>query len=243
MANLSRLRETDLFGRYYLKIPNGVRFDGYYECLKAIRALVLSGEWSSSVTGYYLNATGDHDAVRISYWTASPQDARKTVDRYVAEHRLERTRPPIKPKRSRNSDGYGGEEIRFRRFLATYTQIGLEILETDLLNARSLFASFRWQVMRAGRTYKPHFSKTFEDQSFFYNSLSPAEKEQFWLDLSHWPDPQRVDWAHMFVNMVLAADWFPVWANFHSPQPPLSISEINKLVKWMGFQIPQNWRP
>jgi hypothetical protein len=116
-------------------------------------------------------------------------------------------------------------------------------METDLLNARSLFATFRWQVMRAGGTYKPHFSRTFADQSFFYNSLSPAEKEQFWLDLSHWPDSHQVDWAHMFVNMVLAVDWFPVWANFHSPQPVLSISEINKLVKWMGFQIPQNWRP
>jgi hypothetical protein len=85
--------------------------------------------------------------------------------------------------------------------------------------------------------------ETFECQSFFFNSLSGREKKQFWRDLAHWPNPNKVDWAHMFVNMVLGADWFPVWQHFHSPQRPLSFSEINKRIKPMGFQIPENWSP
>jgi hypothetical protein len=237
------LKETDLFGRFYLKAPNGGRFEGYYNSLNAIRALVLGREWLRSVTGYYINISGNYDAVRLSYWTVSPEHAREVVNRFVTEHGLKHIKQPTIPKHARNSHAYGGEEMRFRRFLATYTQIGLEIMETDLLNARSLFATFRWQVMRAGKPYKPHFLRTFENQSFFYNALSSAEKEQFWLDLAHWPDPQQVDWAHMFVNMVLGLDWFPVWDNFHSPQPPLSIAEINRRVKRMGFQIQQNWSP
>ena len=242
-VDLSRLSETDLYGRFYLKAPNGGRFRGYYHSLNVIRPLVRSKEWLRSVTGYYINVSGNNDIVRISYWTVSPEFAKKVVDRFGADHGLEHTRKPTIPEQTRNSDAYGGEEMRFRRYLATYTQIGLEIMETDLLNARILFAIFRWQVMRAGRAYKHHFLKTFENQSFFYNSLPASEKLQFWLDLAHWPDPQKVDWAHMFVNMVLGADWFPVWKNFHAPQPPLSIPEINELIKWMGFQIPHNWEP
>ena len=243
VVDLSRLSETDLYGRFYLKAPNGGRFRGYYHSLEVIRALVRSREWLESITGYYINVSGNNDIVRISYWTVSPEFAKKVVDRFGADHGLEHTRKPTIPEQTRNSDAYGGEELRFRRFLVTYTLMGLEIMETDLLNARSLFATFRWQVMRAGRPYKPHFLKTFQNQSFFYNSLSSAKKEQFWLDLAHWPNPKQVDWAHMFVNMVLGADWFPVWDNFHSPQAELSISEINQLVKNMGFQIPQNWSP
>jgi hypothetical protein len=243
IVDLSRLKETDLFGRFYLRAPDGGRFRGYYSSVNAIRCLVLSTEWLKSVTGYYINVAGGLDAVRLSYWTISPQHTRMVVNRFVADHGLEYINPPTVPKHARNSDGYGGEELRFRRYLATYTLIGLEIMQTDLLHARSLFATFRWQVMRGGRPYKPHFLGTFENQSFFYNSLSLADKEQFWLDLAHWPDPKQVDWAHLFVNMVLGTDWFPVWENFHSPQPALSISEINELVKRMGFQIPQNWSP
>jgi len=55
--NLNRLRETDLFGRFLLKAPNGGRFDGYYRSLNAIRPLVRSKEWLRSVTGFYINVT------------------------------------------------------------------------------------------------------------------------------------------------------------------------------------------
>jgi hypothetical protein len=241
IPDLTQLRETDLFGRFYLKKPNGGRFRGYYESLNAIRPFLCSKEWLQSVTGYYVNVAGKRDAVRLSYWTTAPQQAIKIIDLFVSQKGLKHIKKPIIPEQARNAAGYGGEELRFRRFLATYTLIGLEIMETDLLHARRLFATFRWQVMRAGKPYRPHFLGTFEDQSFFFNSLSAHEKEQFWRDLAYWPDPNKVDWAHLFVNMVLAADWFPVWQHFHSPQQPLSFSEINQLVEPMGFQIPENW--
>jgi hypothetical protein len=241
IPDLDQLRETDLFGRFYLKKPNGGRFQGYYKSLNCMRPFLRSEDWLQSVTGYYVNVAGKQDAVRLSYWTTAPEQTRKIVDHFVSGNGLKHIEKPIIPERARNSAGYGGEELRFRRFLFTYTLIGLEIMGTDLLHARRLLATFRWQVMRAGKPYRPHFLRTFEDQSFFFNSLSAAEREQFWRDLAYWPDPNKVDWAHLFVNMVLGADWFPIYQHFHSPQRPLSFSEINKLVEPMGFQIPANW--
>ncbi|MEJ2234350.1 MAG: hypothetical protein P8X67_10515 [Syntrophobacterales bacterium] len=193
IPDLTQLRETDLFGRFYLKKPNGGRFRGYYESLNAIRPFLCSKEWLQSVTGYYVNVAGKRDAVRLSYWTTAPQQAIKIIDLFVSQNDLKHIEKPFIPEHARNAAGYGGEELRFRRFLATYTLIGLEIMETDLLHARRLFATFRWQVMRAGKPYRPHFLGTFEDQSFFFNSLSAREREQFWRDLAYWPNPDKVD--------------------------------------------------
>jgi hypothetical protein len=106
-------------------------------------------------------------------------------------------------------------------------------------------ATFHWQVMAARRPYKPHFLQTFESQSPFYCSLPEMEKDQFCKDLSHWPNPPQVDWAHFLVNMVLACDWVvpECWKYFLSQTPPLSIARINDLVKEQGFHIPDNWQP
>jgi hypothetical protein len=140
---------------------------------------------------------------------------------------------------------YGNEEMRFRRYLSTYAPIGLEIMEADLLHSRRLFATFRLRVMRAHEPYRPHFSKTFESQSPFYNSLSVQEQEQFWHDMEHWPNRRHVDWAHLFVNMVLGFDWIGPrqWPQFRSPKAPLPISKINEILEEVGFSIPDGWEP
>jgi len=239
--NLNRITETDLFGTFHLRVPGGDKYAGYYSSLDAIRPLLNSEEWKENITGFYLNVAGDFDGVRISYWTTSPEQTQQTVDEFVAEHGLEYIRNPSTPVQTRNSQQYGGEELRFRRFLATYTQIGLDIMEADLLNARRLFATFRLKVMIGRQPYKPHFIGTFENHSPFYNDFSDAEKDQFWLDIAHWPNPPQVDWAHMMVNMVLGCDWNQIFQQ--ASLPPLSISEINQIIRNQGFQIPQDWQP
>lgn len=243
--NLSLIKETDLFGRFFLKAPDGGRFSSYYCSLNAIRPLVRSKEWLKNVTGFYINVAGDYDAVRLSYFTTYSDQTIEVVDNFVAKHKLINIRNPENPHHEKISENYGREELRFRKFLATYTLIGLDIMKADLLNARCLFAKFRWQIMRARKPYKPHFIGTFENQSSFYKSLTPAEKDQFWRDLNHWPNPPQVDWAHLFVNMILGCDWIrrEEWKMFLSPQIPLSIQEINKRIWEQGFQIPENWCP
>ena len=237
------MSETDLFGRFHLTIPGGRRFDGYYASLDAIRPLVSGEHWRNSVTGFYINVTGDLNAVRLSCFTATPEIVRDVVESFVDKQELQHCQSPEVPSPSTVSQGYGGEELRFRRFLATYTLVGLEIMQADLFNARCLLATFRWQVMLARKPYKPHFSQTFESQSPFYRSLPEMEKDQFLKDLSNWPNPRQVDWAHLLVNMILGCDWVGCWDYFLSQKPPLSIARINELVKEQGFQIPDDWRP
>ena len=246
MINLKHLTESDLFGKFYLRAPGGGEFAGYYSSLDAIRPLLESKEWTENTTGFYINVADDnYDAVRLSYWTTSPKQTRQVVDEFKRQHGLEYQREPGVPSQTRNSDGYGGEELRFRKFLTIYTQIGLDIMAADLLNTRCLFATFRLQVMISRQAYKPHFEGTFQTHSPFYNSLSQNEKDQFWSDLAHWPNPAQVDWAHMMVNMVLGCDWNGLISHIASGefQPPFSISEINNMVRDQGFQIPSDWLP
>lgn len=244
MIDLDHLTETDLFGRFLLKTPGGDRFSGYYRSLDAIRPLLYSEDWLGSVTGFYINVAGEFNSVRLSYFAPSPDLPQMAVDRFASDRQLE-VEIPEPPHHIKISREYGGEELRFRRFLSMYAPIGLEIMETDLLHARCLFATFRWQVMRAREPYRPHFSETFESQSAFYNSLRIEEQDQFWRGLVHWPNPPQVDWAHLFVNMVLGCDWNgpQLWPLFLCPQPPLPIQEINKVVAELGFQIPAGWHP
>ena len=135
--------------------------------------------------------------------------------------------------------------------------IGLDIMKGDFLEySQCLFTTFRWQIMREGKPYKNHFIGTFEEYSPFYNSLSIDEREKIWCDFSNWPnkDMGQVDWAHMFVNMVLGFDWHyepKIWKKFYKPKEPLSLHDINGILEIMEryyfnvnlFRIPENWKP
>lgn len=238
--DLSKLKETNLFGRFFLKASEGGRFDGYYCSLEAMYPLLTSKQWVESVTGYYINVGGDFDAVRLSYFTSSPDQPKEVVDDFVAKHGLKNIKNPTLLAHTRNSEGYGGEELRFRRFLSTYGLIGLDIMKRDLFHSRCLLAIFRWQIFRERKDCRDHFMPTFQKLSSTFNSLDENDKEQLWEDLNHWPNPPQVDWAHFLVNMVLGCDWNWVFG-LPYPQSPLSISEINEIVNETGFQIPEEW--
>jgi hypothetical protein len=47
----------------------------------------------------------------------------------------------------------------------------------------------------------------------------------------------------MMVNFVLGCDWNSVFSDpkYLTPGKPLSIPEINALIKSLGFQIPREW--
>lgn len=135
-------------------------------------------------------------------------------------------------------------EERFRNFLVLETQIGLELIIGNLLQGRILFATYRWQVRKASLPFREHFEPTFKKYSPTYCSLSDDEKDQFFADLEEWPNPPQVDWAHLMVNFVLGCDW-RVFSNpyYLTPRRPLSIPEINRLIRDLGFQIPLDWKP
>jgi hypothetical protein len=238
-----RISEDDLFGRFFLKKPNGIKANSYYNTIDELRPLLNGEGWKECITGYYINVAGAMDAVRLSFFTADPQNALKCKEDFCLANDVVEAQPCEHPHKRKISEKYGGEELRFRKFLHMYTSIGLDLLMADLLNARCLFATFRLQVMRSRQAYKPHFEGTFEKHSQTYLSLSEEAKEQFWNDLSNWPNPPQVDWAHMMVNMILPGDFVQYWNEFLSPKPALTVGKINQIVAPMNFQIPVGWNP
>lgn len=239
------IKISDYFGRFWIKGKGFEGFQGYYSSLDSIRPHFFISDWVANVTGFYINHIDRNKYsgfVRLSFFSSAPTKSEEVVNRFVHSNNLEIVQAES-PNKNRISDPYGGKELRFRKYLSTYSLIGLDIMKADLLNAQCIFATFRWQIMRARRPYKPHFIKTFESQSPFYNSLSSTAKKQFWSDLEHWPNKHQVDWAHFFVNMVLGCDW--KIGGFLDPQSSLSISGINQILERGGliFNIPKDWNP
>jgi len=238
--DLSRLQETNPLGRFYLKVPGSRKYDTYFQTIEALRPLLNSREWNETVTGYYINTGSNNmDTVRLSYFSSNDDAVRNCAESFCRQYNIVESQSPEVPHATRISEVYGGEELRFRRFLYLYTLIGLDIISADLLNARRLMATFRFQVMLSRQPYQPHFQRTFEMQSPAYNSLSAEQKEQFWLDLANWPNPPQVDWAHFIVNMILPGDFVGPnqWIYFLIQRPALSLVEINNIVINFGFQI------
>jgi len=245
---IKKISKDHLFGRFFVKKPDGTRWDSYYRTLDALRSLFKGEEFGEVVNGFYLNICGDFDSVRISYFVnqANSEKAVSIFRQFFRNEGMVEINDAAHPRKTILAKNYGGADFeeRFRNFLNLETQIGLELIEGDLLHARILFATYRWQVRKASLPIREHFEPTFKRYSPTYNSLSSEEKRQFFADLEEWPNPPQVDWAHMMVNFVLGCDWM-VFSdpNYLTPGQPLSIPQINRFVENMGFQIPLDWKP
>jgi hypothetical protein len=232
---ISKISKEDLFGLFLVRKSCGTNWDSYYGTIDALRPLFKNEDFSKTVSGFYLNHI--NESVRISYFVSeeSKQKAISIFQNFFEENGISeiKSQPPIK---TIVADQYGGEECeeRFRYFLVLETQIGLEIIEADLLHARSLFATYCWQVRLASLPVKKHFEPTFTKYSQVYASLANTEKEQFLGELE-----QRLSWIHMMVNFVLGLDF-----KIYRAIGPLSIPEINKILERsnLGFQIPLGWK-
>lgn len=233
----------DTFGTLCITNNDTTKIKAYYSTLDALRPLFQLPEWQSVTTGYYLNVTGAFNFVRISYFCPLGTDPRDLVRNFLVEYDLSCSATPEAPRAIKVAARYGGEELRFRRYLATYSHIGLDIMRANLHHSQCLFATFRWQVFMARGDYREHFAPTFEKLSPFYCGMSDKDRRQFWSDLAHWPNPPQVDWAHMFVNMVLACDWNALFRLEYS-QERLTIPQINLVLsRDHVFQIPLEWNP
>jgi len=246
---IKKVSKSDLFGIFYVRKLDGRKWESYYKTLEALRPLFKNEQFQEVVNGYYLNICGDFDAVRISYFAykGNAKEAVSIFKRFLEENDIMEINDSRHPEEANVAKKYGGEEYeeRFRNYLVLETKIGLDLIKEDLLHARTLLATYRWQVRKASLPFREHFEPTFRRSSLTYNSLSEKEKDQFFTDLAEWPNPPQVDWAHMMVNFVLGCDWNQVFSdpNYLTRGKPLSLPEINMLIRNLGFQIPQKWKP
>ncbi len=233
--------EQDLLGRFFLRCAGPASFATYYQSVDAIRPLLYSKEWNTAVSGWYLNI-GEEKAARVSYFTTTPGTVAQVVGSFLAatDGAVSKQRPPELPKSERIAAEYGGEELRFRRFLSSYSPVGLDIMQANLLHAKCLCITLRFQLFPERRPYRPHLEPTMLRVSQAYAAFSLTERERFWTDFEHWPNPPQVDWAHFLVNMVLGFD-----VNGLFGHPPSTLDEINQWLTMsnVGFQIPSGWQP
>jgi len=232
---MKKIPKEDLFCIFYVRKPDATVWDSYYNTLDALRPLFKDTKFGKVVSGFYLNHIDN--SVRISYFV-SEANSKKAISIFrdflkksqITEINFEQ------PRQAVVAEKYGGKELeeRFRHFLALESQIGLELIEADLPNARILFATYCFQVRKALLPVREHFEPNFMRHSPTYASLSSEERERFLRDL------ECFSLAHMMVNFVLGCDFQAIQDGL-----ALSIPEINEILRAnnIGFQVPLDWRP
>jgi hypothetical protein len=249
-----RIPKSALFGIFFVRKLAGAQFDSYYRTIDVLSPFLCSNELTETVLGFYLNHVpeqiDDHSelVLRISYFV-SESCVSKALSTFVELFSRKQLSVPKQctPRPILLAARYGGSmyEEPFRNFLNLQNRIGLELMRADLLHARCLFATYRWQVKKDPSSIEKHLEPTFEKWSSAYRSLSRTERTQFLTDLQARPDTTNYDWAHMMINLVLGGDCrlqdLDQIAAAVGRGP--SISEINRLIETLEFQIPLDWKP
>jgi len=233
--------EKALVGKKYLKTSD-ILIEGYFECIKAIKPLLANFDSSSSTPGFYINISENKsnklNIVRLTFFTYAPGETEKIIEVFLKDNSNIISLPVEdfndknfkKPIECKISEGYGGEEIRFRNFLNNYTHIGLDLLDYDVLYSRRLVAEYRLTYSPRKTSCKPLFEPIFSKHSKFFNLLNDSSKKQLWKDLDFWHTIRGTDyvadWAHLLVNMLLPGDWIyiPFFQNLfinRNPKPPI----------------------
>lgn len=248
---MGNLTTQDLFGRVFLRCSDLRPIDGYFTCLNSIKPLLESPNFKSSTPGFYINVGEDLPSVRLSYFTSNKIETERAIQEFLNKNSnisVEREEPHV----AEVSKGYGGEELRFRNFLHTYTQIGLDLLDYDILYSRRLVAEYRLTYSPQKISCRPLFEPAFTKHSRFFNQLDTSSVEQLWKDLNYW-HPIRdtgyvADWAHFLVNMLLPGDWIymPKFTTFfinRASKPPIVGEQKAEMLRMFNLDIPDNWSP
>jgi hypothetical protein len=227
--------EADLFGVLFFSVSPSPTYADYYRTMRILAPLVRERPWRDACTGFYLS--GIDRVVRLSYFTVDARIPQMVADAMYSATGLLQPRASEAPRVARVSSGYGGAEADFRRYLCTYTDIGLDLFGADLVHAQRLFVTYRCQVYPSGAVARPHFEPSFLRMSDTYRVLSTDERDSFWAGFQSSPG-----WDHMFVNMVLAVDW-KVPCDSRVPVP--TATQLSEFLAHQGldFDVPDGWDP
>lgn len=246
----TNLSVDDLLGVLYFSSQDMRMIDGYFNCINLIKPLINKLDSQPHTSGFYLNIGKRLNSVRLSYFTNNESKTQKVINDFLNESSDVTAFDFEKPKHNEFSQYYGGDELRFRRFLCTYTKIGLDLLDFDVLYSRRLVAEYRLVYSPQKTSCRPLFETAFRKHSNFFNQLSASNKGQLWEDLNYWhPIPNTefiADWAHMLVNMLLPADWIyiPKYRDFflnRIPKQPITGRTKEEMLRSFNLNLPEGW--
>ncbi len=241
--DLAKISDSDLLGRFFIWEPGTEGVPGYYHVVKHLHPLFEKLKSQEDISGFYLNRiknkhkiggeTQIFDSARLSYFVPlkSVSSAINRVKDFLDENKLVESS-------FRECPHHESNPIEFMRFLSLNTIIGLDLIETNHLNAIALLATFRFQVFPARLSSRLYLEPTFCRDSTTYQKLSEEEKSFFWTGFSKSDD--RGVWAHHLVNLIIGDDY-----NCYFYGEPLPVSQINEeFLKSRNVPlIPENWKP
>ena len=132
---------NNFIGRKFFRFLNlgGLDVNRYFDCLRTIKPLLIGEDFNNSISGFYVSRISNEDSrvsVRLVYFTFDINKTKNTVDQFI------QTNSQVALFNSLDStDGIAGnaagetseEESRFRRFANVYTNIGLDLLDQNIL--------------------------------------------------------------------------------------------------------------
>jgi hypothetical protein len=250
---MNQLTGNNPFVVLFFRFPNLKplkKAEEYFSCLKLLRPLFGSSGFKASTLGYYLNY--NTQSVRLTYFTNNETETKEAIDNFLNENGGIALSECEAPKIGNIAKRYGGDNLRFRRFLNTYTQIGLDLLDYDILYSRRLVAEYRLTYSTQKISCNPLFEPAFTKHSKFFSQLDTQSVEQMWEDLNFWhPHPNKpgcvADWAHFLVNMLLPGDY--IYTNNEGPfinpsaSAPITGSQKEEVLRRLNIEVPSNWSP
>ncbi len=238
-----KVSDSDKIGRVYLKLKNskGNNIDDYFEGVKKLQAFLRSKEFESNLTGFFLSFWND-GGIRFSYFTNNDHQTISFLDNKISSLGFTKYLDDVEP--SDLSFGYYLRNVKtnldFARFLQLITNIGLELLEKDVVYSRRLAVKYRLEIAPQGGSCKSYFEQAFNKMSY-YKSLSPEIKQELMEGLDFWHTSWE-DWAHMLIVMIMPGDWIynNTLTHYFDPRRPLD-KNIRNLLN--GGLLPDVWDP
>jgi len=115
-----RIPNNDVFGIFYVKKPDGVKWDSYYRTLDSLGQLFEDEQFRKTVSGFYLNVIGDFDSVRISYFVdkAKSERAISIFEQFFRDNEVEEIEHSSRP-----SEKSPSKELWRRRASGTFQKL------------------------------------------------------------------------------------------------------------------------
>lgn len=234
-----------IFYMHELKLPTkhtaGVEFfrlpdlksltpPGYFYCIKILRPLLNDPDSQNCTPGFYLNyITNVPDdglnSVRITYYTTDPAKSLELIQKFVDQQSdkiaIFNSQWTSRPKADDPITEVEGEELAFRNFLNTNTQISLDLLENyGLEPLHKLVYAYRYTKLPQRISPKTIFEPVFSKYSPFLQMLKTQSLDKnYWDGLMHLFHGTEFG-LHFLVNIALVPEspydirfWQPGWIN------------------------------
>lgn len=212
---MNNLSIQDRWGTEFFRLSDlySLNISNYFLCLNYLKSLFGTEEFCRSTSGFYLNHIKNRHpnddqgiSVRLTYFTSDGKTLNVIKNLIVQNPNIK-----IYPSADREDSHPGevstlGEEFRFRNFLNTYTQIGLDLISGDnLIQFRELISEYMSQYFSRYISGNILFDNFLRLKSEFYNNLDESRRKEFWKDLLYCTSFNEC-YPHFLANMFIIAD-------------------------------------